>query len=195
MIYLVRHGQTEFNAVSRWQGQVDSPLTSLGRQQAERVGLTLRGIVDPATTTIFASPLGRVRQTADIIAKATGISHDIQFDPRLMEISMGSWDGMTDYEIDMEWPNARIGLDRFEWFFHAPDGENYGAFAKRLSEALDALATHPAETKVIVSHGVAGRVLRGLYGGFDRAEALRLDVPQDAFFRLASGRISRIDCA
>ena len=50
MIYLIRHGQTEYNVAGRWQGQVDSPLTTLGLQQAEQVGLALRDLIDPADT-------------------------------------------------------------------------------------------------------------------------------------------------
>lgn len=195
MIYLVRHGQTEFNAARRWQGQVDSPLTALGRQQAQRIGDTLNDLIDPAATRIFSSPLGRASDTAGIIAKATGVTEGIHFDPRLMEIGMGAWDGMTDYEIDMEWPSARDGLDRFEWFFHSPDGETYALFAERLAGAMDDIAKDPAQTKIIVSHGVAGRVIRGLFAGLDPSEALGLDVPQDAIFRLENGEITRIDCA
>jgi broad specificity phosphatase PhoE len=195
MIYLVRHGQTEFNAAGRWQGQVDSPLTTLGLQQGERIGLALRALIDPLDAVILSSPLGRARDTAAIIAAAAGITAEIQFDPRLMEIGMGAWDGLTNYEIDMEWPNARDGLDRFEWFFHSPDGETYAVFADRLARAMAAAASHPAKTKIVVSHGVAGRVIRGLFAGRDQADALSLDVPQDAIFRLETGKITRIDCA
>jgi len=195
MIYLVRHGQTEFNAVRRWQGHVDSPLTALGRQQAERIAHALRGLIDPADTTIFSSPLGRARDTAGIIAEISGIASDIRLDARLMEIGMGAWDGLTDYEIDMEWPDARAGLDRFEWFFHSPDGETYTVFSERLERALDDIVKDPAPAKIVVSHGIAGRVIRGLFAGLDQADALGLDVPQDAIFALAKGGIKRIDCA
>jgi len=195
MIYLVRHGQTEFNAAGRWQGQVDSPLTALGRQQAARVGLTLRGLTDPTDLAIFSSPLGRARDTALLIAAAIEAVDEIHVDPRLMEIGMGAWDGLTTYEIDMEWPNARDGLDRFEWFFHSPDGETHEVFADRLTQALADIARHPATSKIIVSHGVAGRVIRGLFARLDQKSALSLDVPQDAIFRLANGEITRIDCA
>jgi probable phosphoglycerate mutase len=195
MIYLVRHGKTEFNASGRWQGQVDSPLTTLGLQQGERIGLALRDLIEPAETVLFSSPLGRARDTAAIVAAAAGVTTDTQFDPRLMEIGMGAWDGLTNYEIDMEWPNARDGLDRFEWFFHSPDGETYPVFAERLAKAMDDIAKHPAAAKIVVSHGVAGRVIRGLFAGLEQVDALSLDVPQDAIFRLEDGKITRIDCA
>ncbi|MBZ5759928.1 MULTISPECIES: histidine phosphatase family protein [Rhizobium] len=194
MIYLVRHGQTEFNAAGRWQGQVDSGLTTLGRQQAERVGATLRGLIDPDSTAIFSSPLGRAADTAAIIAGAAGFGDEIVFDPRLMEIGMGCWDGLTTYEIEMEWPGALDGLSRFEWFFHSPDGEGFAGFAERLLEALAEVKRHPAANKIIVSHGVAGRVIRGIYADLEQADALGLDVPQDAIFALDGGIVTRIDC-
>ena len=86
MIYLARHGETEFNVIRRLQGQCDSPLTSRGRDQARRMGLTLGGLIDPAEAMVFSSPLGRARQTAEIIAAAAAISSDIVFDADLMEI-------------------------------------------------------------------------------------------------------------
>lgn len=192
MIYLVRHGQTMFNAAGRWQGQLDSALTELGKEQAARMGATLRDLVDPTDVTLFSSPLGRARDTAEIIAAALGMKGCITLDPRLMEIGMGSWDGLTDYEIEQEWPNARDGIDRHEWFVHSPDGENYGQVADRLGLALRDIIAVETGSKIIISHGVAGRVLRGLYAGLDKAAALRLEVPQDALFRQTGGKVERI---
>ncbi|WP_247749084.1 histidine phosphatase family protein [Rhizobium sp. L245/93] len=165
-----------------------------GRQQAERVGATLRGLIDPDSTAIFSSPLGRAADTAAIIAGAAGLGDEIVFDPRLMEIGMGCWDGLTTYEIEMEWPGALDGLSRFEWFFHSPDGERFAGFAERLLEALAEVKRHPAANKIIVSHGVAGRVIRGIYADLEQADALGLDVPQDAIFALDGGIVTRIDC-
>jgi probable phosphoglycerate mutase len=194
MIYLVRHGQTEFNASSRFQGQVDSPLTELGRAQARRVGRSLRRLVDPANVTLFSSPLGRAHATASIISEELGVSSDIILDARLMEVGMGSWDGLTDYEIEMEWPKARDGLGRYEWFFHSPDGESYDAMETRLAGVLDEISNYPAAMKIIVSHGVAGRMIRRLFAGLDRQVGLSLDVPQDAIFRLENGTVTRLEC-
>ncbi len=114
VIYLVRHGQTVFNAAARWQGQVDSPLTALGLRQAAAAGETLRGIIADNDIAVFCSPLGRAHDTAKIIAEKIGYQNEMQLDPRLMEIGMGSWEGLTDYEIEQEWPNARDGLARMK---------------------------------------------------------------------------------
>jgi broad specificity phosphatase PhoE len=190
-IYLVRHGQTAFNAVGRYQGRLDSPLTALGRSQAARIGTVLATLVPPGTR-LVSSPLGRTMATAEIIAERAGLPPAIT-DDRLLEISLGSWDGMTDEDIEFTHPGARQGTDRWNWHFASPDGERYEQLAARagawLAEAV--ASTGPI---VAVSHGVTGRIIRGLHAGLPREEALRLDVPQDAVFRLDQHGVERIDC-
>ena len=194
MIYLVRHGRTEFNAEGRFQGHCDSPLTPLGVAQAHRYGeLLARLIPDPADWNLVSSPLGRAVATAGIIADAVAFPTDFPRDPRIAEIGMGSWDGMTEDEIEMMSPGARDGSTRYDFFFRAPDGEGYDAFVARLQSWLDEAVASPRPI-IAVSHGVAGRVMRGLYVGMDPAAALKQDAPQDAIFRLADGAIERINC-
>ncbi|TQN60050.1 histidine phosphatase family protein [Agrobacterium tumefaciens] len=193
-IYLVRHGQTEFNAVQRWQGQVDSPLTELGRQQAARVGHRLAAMTRTDEVHIFSSPLGRARQTCEIIAGEIKIIDGITLDPGLMEVGMGAWDSMTDYEIDYEYPGMRNGLDRYEWFFHAPGGETFEKMTSRVARSLETIQQRQARDAIIICHGITSRLLRGAYANLPKEEALRLDVPQDAFFHLKDGDIVRIDC-
>lgn len=93
-IFLVRHGETEWNRVRRYQGWLDSPLTLDGIAQAEAVGRLLSRIPEAAGSAIVASPLGRARHTAAIIAESLGdaLGHPrpIRFDERLREISLGS---------------------------------------------------------------------------------------------------------
>ncbi len=190
-LYLVRHGQTEFNLARRYQGALDSPLTALGVEQAGWMGALLATLVDPGTP-IVSSPLGRARRTAEIIADGARLTVPT-LDPRLAEVSLGVWDGMTDEDIDFAFPGARNGTSRWDWYFASPDSERYEAMAARLGEWLGE-ATASEQPLVAVSHGVAGRVLRGLYARLDRDEALKLDVPQDAVFRLVEDRIERINC-
>ena len=191
MIYLIRHGQTEFNREGRFQGQCDSPLTGLGRDQAARVGARLAALIgDPAGWRLSSSPLGRAADTARIIQAAAGLPTPA-LDPRLAEIGMGSWDGLTEEEIATASPHVRIP-SRYDLFFASPDGEGYDAIAARLQGWLDE-ALADGRPHIAVSHGVAGRVLRGLYLGLDRTEQARLPVPQDAVFKLADGAIERID--
>lgn len=109
------------------------------------------------------------------------------------EVSLGSWDGLTADEIEVQWPGRWRALPRASWFFETPDGERYAPFEQRLAAALAQVAAHPAPVRIIVSHGVASRVLRGLYAGLPRADALTLDVPQGVIYRLDHGTIAQID--
>jgi probable phosphoglycerate mutase len=194
MIYLVRHGQTQFNRDGRLQGQVDSPLTPLGVDQARRAGALLKTLIDDIDNwSIVASSLGRATHTARIIAGVLGVS-DVALDDRLREVTMGSWDGLTVEDIAMVSPEAGKGASRYTLFFDSRDGETYAAVAARTRSWLDE-ALGDARPRIVVSHGVAGRVLRGLYANLDWADAVKLPAPQDAIFRLSDGAIERIDCA
>ncbi len=194
MIYLVRHGQTAFNRDGRLQGHLDSPLTPLGIEQATRVGALLKSLIaDPARWAVAASPLGRAAHTARIVADAAGLG-EVTLDDRLKEIGMGAWDGLTWAEIAAAAPDIVAGAPPHELFFHSPDGETYAVFAERLGAWVAEAAASRCDW-VVVSHGVAGRVLRGLYAGLGWDEAVNLPAPQDAIFRLAGGVIERIACA
>ena len=185
-IFLVRHGETEWNRARRYQGWSDSPLTAAGVAQATALGRRLAMLPAAAGAEIVASPLGRARHTAEIIARALGRTAPPRLDERLREISLGAWDGLLRKEV-----RARLGADfaEWEWYFRTPDGESYEAFAARLADWLREAGDRPS---IVVCHGVVTRVLRGLYAGLPRATALRLTVPQDRIFRLAGGAIEEI---
>ena len=191
MIYLVRHGRTAFNVGGRFQGHSDSPLTELGLAQAAAVGVLLKSLIpDPADWTLAASPLGRAAHTARIIQAETGLNSPL-LDDRLREIGMGSWEGLTEEDIAMVSPDLPKRADRYNILFSAPDGEGLAAFTARLRAWLDE-ALSDDRPRVAVSHGVAGKVLRGIYLGLDIEEALKLDSPQDAIFKLDGGAIEKI---
>jgi broad specificity phosphatase PhoE len=185
-IFLVRHGETEWNRARRYQGWSDSPLTARGVAQAAAIGHRLRTLPEAASAEICASPIGRARHTAEIIAESLGRTAPLRFDERLREISLGSWDGLDRTEI-----RSRMAamFAEFEWYFQTPDGETYDGFAGRIAAWLREVGDGPV---IAVSHGVVTRVLRGLYAGLPRADALRLPVPQDRIFRLAGGMIEDI---
>jgi len=185
-IFLVRHGETEWNRSRRYQGWSDSPLTVRGIAQAEAIGQRLRALPEAAAAEIVASPLGRARRTAEIIARCLGRTAPPRFDDRLREISLGSWDGLDRKEIRSR---MRQSFTEFEWYFRTPDGENYDEFAGRIAAWLEEAGNGPV---IAVSHGVVTRVLRGLYAGLPSTAALRLPVPQDRIFWLAGGMIEEI---
>ena len=190
MIYLVRHGETEFNAERRQQGHLDSPLTALGRAQARAAGEMLKGQINgDSGWRIIASPLGRAQHTAQIIGEQLGLP--VETDRRVIEVSFGQWDGRLRDELATEFPDT-FGLGG--WQFAAPDGESYESIEDRVADWLADLPPEPERKVIVVCHGGSGRVVRGAYLGLPRAETWAQSVPQDAIYRLASGAIERFDC-
>ena len=191
MIYLVRHGQTDFNRERRIQGHVDSPLTVLGVRQAGAVGGLLRDLIrEPEGWRLISSPLGRAHATAEIIAGRLG-GLPIEFDDRLKEMSWGAHDGRLRAELEAENPET---FGKTGWAFDAGSGESYEAVATRVGGWLASLPPEPERKIIAVSHGISGRVLRGLYAGLDRDASAQQDVPQDAVYLLQHGGVGRIDC-
>jgi len=190
-IYLVRHGETEWNRIRRYQGWSDSPLTDQGRAQAQAIGRFLCTLPEAQSADLVASPIGRARHTAEIIRECLGRSEPLRFDDRLRELSFGSWDGLTRADIAALMPGAFDEERRDEWYFATPDGETYEVFAGRVGAWL-AEAQMSDQPRIVVTHGVVTRILRGLYAGLPRAAAMRLPVPQDRIFRLAQGTIEEI---
>jgi len=190
-IYLVRHGETEWNRIRRYQGWSDSPLTDRGRAQAQAIGRFLCTLPEAQSADLVASPIGRARHTAEIIRECLGRSEPLRFDDRLRELSFGSWDGLTRADIAALMPGAFDEERREEWYFATPDGETYEVFAGRVGAWL-AEAQAGDQPLIVVTHGVVTRILRGLYAGLPRAAAMRLPVPQDRIFRLAQGTIEEI---
>jgi broad specificity phosphatase PhoE len=194
-MFVALHGQTEWNRDGRVQGRLDSPLTEHGRRQAVAAARILgdQGLV-PGTFEIVCSPLGRTHETARIIATELGFdSSAIQTEARLKEVSLGQWEGHTHAEVQARWPDSIAGSNRYNWFFRSPDGETYDGVARRLKGWLEAHADR--DRLVVVTHGIASRVLRGLYGGLAMEDALQLEVARDAVFRLADGRIAKLAAA
>lgn len=191
MIYLVRHGQTEFNREHRIQGHVDSALTELGVRQAQACGALLADLIRDTEDgwRIVSSPLGRAHHTARIIAERLGLP--IELDDRLKEMSWGRYDGMLRSEFDAAHPDAADGPG---WAFELSTGEQYADVAARVGAWLAGLPPEPERRIIAVSHGISGQVLRALYAGLGPDHAGRDGAPQDAVFLLQHGRIGRIAC-
>ncbi|XXN63839.1 2,3-diphosphoglycerate-dependent phosphoglycerate mutase GpmB [Enterobacter ludwigii] len=180
-VYLVRHGETVWNAARRIQGQSDSPLTEKGEQQAHQVGERVKSL---GITHVIASDLGRTRHTAEIIADACGCT--VTLDARLRELNMGCLeqrplDGLTEEE-----ENWRKTLVDGTTAGRIPGGESMAEMAARMHEALNALLELPAGSRpLIVSHGMALGVLVSTILGLPAHAERRL--------RLRNCSISRVD--
>jgi len=101
-VLVLRHGQSEWNAVHRWQGTADSPLTALGREQAIETAWSLAGL-DIGFAVIWSSHLRRAARTASIIGGALSLPAPI-LDARFREAHAGEWEGLTPADIEIVWP-------------------------------------------------------------------------------------------
>jgi broad specificity phosphatase PhoE len=193
-IFLVRHGETVSNMEGRYHGRLDSPLTERGVAQARAIGRRLRLSPDASRAAIVSSPQRRARCTAEFIRECLGESAlQVQLDERLCEVSIGRWEGLCEAEITAVAPGTFEGAGRHEWCFSAPGGETYEVFEGRITQWLAERSDQAC--RIVVTHGIVARVLRGLYAGLPRSDALSLPIPQDRIYRLADGRIEEIAVA
>ena len=176
-LIFIRHGETDWNAEGRFQGQRDIPLNAHGRSQAQRNGRTLAEQMPEAAGFDFvASPLERTRQTMEIARSAMGlVPSGYRLDPILKEITFGRWEGYTAPELMQRWPDLVAERDVDKWGFQPPQGESYAMLSERIATWLASVT----KDTVVVSHGGVCRVLRGLLLGLDTDQTPNLDVPQD----------------
>lgn len=178
-IYFVRHGRTEWNAIRRMQGQWNSDLDDLGREQAEINGRWLAGAGIEA---LFASPLDRTRQTAEIINRHLELP--IAFDDRLKEWDCGDWSGWLYAEIEEKWPEHWQAWRADPFAYRAPNAENYPDMIARSAPFLDELRDHDAATIAVVSHGMIGKAMIATLLDLDAQQTLAFHQPNDRVFRI-----------
>lgn len=195
-LYMLRHGETAWNTERRMQGHKNSDLTARGRVQALAMGRTLRRELErePGPTIFLRSPLGRTRETSEIIGQELGLaSSDWREDIRLAELSYGTWEGFSWAEIEITHPTALADWRADPHGYCPPGGETHADLRQRCETMLAEIAASNTRT-VVVSHGVSGAVMRGLHLGLDARAMFVLEKPQDAFFRLHDGSEHRITC-
>ncbi|MDD9267794.1 histidine phosphatase family protein [Paenibacillus sp. GCM10023248] len=161
-LYLIRHGETEWNIERRLQGHMDSPLTSLGEQQAVWLSYALKDIRFDA---LHASSSGRALHTAHIIKGGRDLPVQASDDWR--EMHLGAWEGRISDEFEAEEP------DNFHAFWRSPElymaaqgGETYAGLQARVLPALQRLlAAHEGQTIALVSHTVTLKVIMAYFEG------------------------------
>jgi glucosyl-3-phosphoglycerate phosphatase len=164
-LILVRHGESTWNAEERLQGQLDPPLSELGREQSRALAGVLDGLPDER---VICSDLGRARETAELLGLRPA-----RFDERWREIDVGEWAGRPAAEIDAqgtELTNWRGGPRK------APDGESWADFSARVAGAFDELAA-AGGSWMVVCHGGCIRVAAAHVTG---ADPLRFGSPPNA---------------
>jgi broad specificity phosphatase PhoE len=170
-IIMVRHGESEWNVLGKWQGRADTKLTDAGRRQAReaalcvaQAGLEIRRVV--------ASSLSRAHETAEIFTKTLGLNSPT-VDDRLVETDVGPWEGLREHEIEAAWPNYL--RDRRT----PPDFEPPHAVFERATSALRELHSDQ-ENVLVVSHSGVIRTIRRVMDVPDR----RLHNLEGCFFHL-----------
>ncbi len=183
-IYLLRHGQTVWNAEGRYQGQLDSPLTQTGEAQAQANGeKLLKYLKDREDFAFYSSPLGRASSTAKIIANILGYPQDkILFDKRIQEINYGIFEGKTKHYCQTELKEQFDAREANKWSYTLEGGESYETVSIRLKEWLATLESN--KPIVIVAHEMINRTLRGIYLGLESEVMLKLRQPNDVLILL-----------
>lgn len=155
-IYIIRHGETEWNRLGKTQGSRDISLSEAGRAQALRLAERLSG---EGICTLYSSDLKRAMETAACIGQRIGAAPIPT--PALREASFGCWEGMTVQEIEETYPGS-LKAWRTEYTSCPSGGESVEAFTQRVSRFLPELREHLKQTSgnvLIVSHGITSRVL------------------------------------
>lgn len=161
IIYFARHGQTDWNAERRLQGQHDIPLNTLGRIQAAQCGTILRGMFErdsirAAGLDYVSSPLGRARETMELMRAGLGLApQEYRTDARLLEMSFGRWEGYTFAELKEREAAALAAREKDKWGFVLPDGESYERLVVRVRDWYESVE----RDTVVAAHGGVCRAL------------------------------------
>ena len=182
-LLLIRHAESEWNASGRWQGHADPTLSERGLAQAEALAEMLEGVlgeVRPAL--LLCSDLRRACQTAEILGRRLGLSPRV--DPRLRELDIGRWSGLTREELMVREPEQLARFETGDPDFRPGGGETRRDIRVRARRVLsDWIEKHESGLIVVVTHlGILRALLPGLEPG--HAEWLRV-ASSDALTRRA----------
>jgi len=190
LLYYIRHGETDWNAESRLQGQRDIPINANGRVQARHCGEILRELMarEDGGFDFVSSPLSRARETMEIARATLGLDPQAyRIDARLTEISFGEWEGFTLAELGRASPDAVAARERDKWGYAPPGAESYAAMSTRVLDWYDSLL----QNTVAVGHGGTLRGLVVQLGIYSSREAPFLDIGQGVVYAIRNGTLAR----
>ena len=190
LLFYIRHGETDWNAESRLQGQRDIPINAKGRAQARICGEILRDLIarEDGGFDFVSSPLCRARETMEIVRATLGLDpQGYRVDQRLAEISFGEWEGFTLDELARLSPKATAARERDKWAFTPPGAESYATMSMRVREWYESLV----QNTVAVAHGGTLRGLIVQLGICSAAEAPFLDIAQGVVYAIREGSLAR----
>ena len=148
-VIALRHGETDWNAAMRMQGQTDIPLNDRGREQAAQLA---QALADEEVAAIYSSDLRRAHDTATAVATRLGLP--VRLDPGLRERGFGVFEGLTFAEIDQRWPDDSARWRRRDADFAPEGGETLSEFhARCITVACRLAARHRGRQVVLVAHG------------------------------------------
>jgi len=192
-IYYIRHGETDWNVTGRLQGRHDVPLNARGRTQAVHCGEILRDLFardgrNPADVDYVSSPLGRARETMELMRSPLGLLPDgYRLESRLSEISFGDWEGFTIAQLHTRDPQRIAMREHDKWHFVPPGGESYEAVSARMREWHQTLT----RDTVAVAHGGTARGLIAHLGIAKPAAAPLIDIAQGVVYVFEVDRLTR----
>lgn len=190
--FIARHGETVYNRAKRMQGDhPHTPLTREGFQQADHMGAAMRALLGhQPRVTLWSSSAGRALQTLAVICEHLDLDwHQARTDDRLVEIGMGEWSGRYYHELG---PQLAGFLDEeHRLYLHpAPAGEWYDSIAARVTAWLEETDNDPGD-RIVISHGMSSRVLRGIMTGAPVLPAFGApaapDLPQGSIVKIEGG--------
>lgn len=192
-LILVRHGESEWNRAGRIQGQVNSPLTDLGINQAKATRDYLSGILLNQQLEIYTSPLDRALQTAEIIAQGIDYpSRKIIIEERLNDFKLGEISGTFGWNKVAEIFPEQAQLRLQDPMRFCPSGGESGAeFEARLRSLLEDLMDD-GTLKLMVSHGIVNKFIRGILKNLSGKEMVELGESQNTIYRLEQGEETEI---
>jgi len=185
-LILIRHGETAWNRERRMQGQTNTPLSEVGRAQAEAVGARL---ARHPFSALYSSDLARAWDTAAAIARASG--REILGDPALRERTFGVFEGLTYDEMSQRYPDEHARFTARDPDYAVPGGESPRQFYQRSLTCLERIAAaHAGECVVVVTHGMVLDTLHRAARNmplFEKRDAPLLNASLNTFRRMAGG--------
>ena len=190
VLYVVRHGQTDYNAEMRFQGRLDIPLNEHGKEQARGNGRALKTLIGDriGEFDFVSSPLGRTRQTMELIRSELGLDiSDYRLDDRLVELSFGDWEGFTISDLEHTFPELFAERENDKWNFVPPGepSESYNILSQRIAPYLKSVD----KPTVCVCHGGVIRAMFQIINGGDSRAAAAAPIPQDRLVKIEDNQI------
>ena len=179
-LYVLRHGQTEWNLIRRMQGRLDSPLTHEGMEQAHAHGELLKslGPIDE----MYVSPSGRTRETAWIINSY--VRARVEYVDALLERDLGCWSGLTVDELEDAFPQAWQARREDPFHHRPPGGESMADMSERCADFLVEVLASPAENIALVTHQVMSRVILSRLLDLAVEESVLVIHPNEALYQI-----------